>query len=149
MSSKSQENPWKSINSMLIQNKCWLCEQTFRRGKKKQVFQVFQLFSYFDEMNDQGELAAPFECPNVQNCYESYCKMGGKNNIEGIVRFLQDSEIETWISGLVCCLNENCARDFNRLFATDIRVETSNFDYMSRKDCPPGCNCDNPWPFLT
>ena len=41
-------NPWKSVNDMLIQNKCWLCEQVFARGKVKKVFMISHLLRYLE-----------------------------------------------------------------------------------------------------
>jgi hypothetical protein len=31
----TNDKPWNSINSMLMQNKCWLCCNTFAKGKQK------------------------------------------------------------------------------------------------------------------
>lgn len=43
------ENPWMTINDMLIQNRCWLCEGVFARGKMKKVFMLSHLLRYLEE----------------------------------------------------------------------------------------------------
>jgi hypothetical protein len=52
------KSPWASINDMLIQNRCWLCEQTFQKGKQKKVFQVSNIVDYFDEVFRTTQKAA-------------------------------------------------------------------------------------------
>lgn len=42
-------NPWSTINNSLIQNQCWLCRQTFLRGKMKKVFMLSHLLKYVEE----------------------------------------------------------------------------------------------------
>jgi hypothetical protein len=49
MSSDQIENAWKSIQNMLIQNRCWICEQVFARGKTKKVFMVSHLLKYLED----------------------------------------------------------------------------------------------------
>lgn len=52
-----QKSPWRSINDVLIQNKCWLCENTFPRGKTRKVFQVSDLLTFYH--NHQLRLQLP------------------------------------------------------------------------------------------
>lgn len=49
MSAEEVEDAWKSINLLLCQNKCWLCENTFARGKTKKVFLVEHLLQYLEK----------------------------------------------------------------------------------------------------
>lgn len=49
MSASEIEEAWKSINFLLCQNKCWLCENTFARGKTKKVFLVEHLLKYLEK----------------------------------------------------------------------------------------------------
>lgn len=52
-----QKSPWTSINDVLIQNKCWLCNNTFPRGKTRKVFQVSDLLTFYH--NHQLRLQLP------------------------------------------------------------------------------------------
>jgi hypothetical protein len=38
---------WSSISDSLMTNKCWICQQTFQKGKIKKVFQLSQLVSWY------------------------------------------------------------------------------------------------------
>ena len=49
------ENPWTTINDMLIQNRCWLCEGVFARGKMKKVFMLSHLLRYLEERHKLEE----------------------------------------------------------------------------------------------
>jgi hypothetical protein len=40
---------WNTINNMLIQNRCWLCQAHFQKGKIKKVFMVSQLLDHFEK----------------------------------------------------------------------------------------------------
>lgn len=52
-----KKSPWTSINDVLIQNKCWLCNNTFPRGKTRKVFQVSDLLTFYH--NHQLRLQLP------------------------------------------------------------------------------------------
>ncbi len=71
----------------------------------------------------------------------------------------RDDDVETWMSGLVCGTNEDCLREFNAMMdesrpevatgpRTAPRFGFGSVETTGGKDCPPGCGCDNPWPFL-
>ena len=45
-----KNNPFNSINNMLILNRCWLCELPFQRGTMKHVFQISDLLSYYHQL---------------------------------------------------------------------------------------------------
>ena len=49
-----QPSQWSSIMKMLKQNKCWLCQETFHRGKTKKVFQIFHVLNYFESLEQNG-----------------------------------------------------------------------------------------------
>lgn len=165
MMCKTAPVPWKSISDMLIQNKCWLCTQTFPRGKKKKVFtvsQVLQSFSStFDAMQNSGDtqddrltLFTGFDeqLPHVHACYSNFCSMNG--DVEKISRELEKIDIAPWMSGLVCCSNDLCKATFNAI-TTESGTSIGNSDQLKAafakhnvNDCPPGCGCDNPWQFM-
>ena len=58
---KRPANPWTSINDMLIQNRCWLCQNVFARGKMKKVFMLSHLLRYCEERYklEQAKIADP------------------------------------------------------------------------------------------
>ena len=50
MTEEQMEAAWKSIQNELIQNRCWLCEEVFQRGKVKKVFMVSHLLQYLENL---------------------------------------------------------------------------------------------------
>lgn len=165
------KSPWASINDMLIQNKCWLCEVQFARGKSKKVFQVSELVHFFQQYSEVDISNAenmptivPFLSKNLRSCFECYVDL--KNKSVGDEDFLlstfQENDIQAWMSGLVCGQSPECKQELVYFIATKEteKNEPSNkaktsalFSFANKtadgKDCPPGCGCDNPWPFLT
>ena len=60
------ENPWSTINDMLIQNRCWLCRETFVRGKMKKVFMLSHLLTYVEERYKLEKMVT--QDPNTPTC---------------------------------------------------------------------------------
>ncbi len=50
MTDEQMESAWKSIQNNLIQNRCWLCDEVFQRGKVKKVFMVSHLLQYLENL---------------------------------------------------------------------------------------------------
>lgn len=140
-------SPWLTINNMLIRNKCWICEETFPRGKVKKVFTVDQVLQAFDGMTKSNR-GSEFQSPNIKRCLETYQLLGGA---DAVLEDMKIHDVAPWMSGLACCRNELCARDFSLLLpdASPITAPRSIFPTEPSKDCPPDCGCDNPWPFLS
>ena len=262
MSDGSGKSPWSSINDMLIQNKCWLCETPFPRGKPKKAFQVSQVLEFFKARMDH-EAASLLEGQGASAVIISQNQFGGDNSggenissatdtsispspspspslsevnhansvrgrstaeeeskdnaaelsngsqsvLPGLVRDLlsknlgacytsfvdlmtrgegkdtllldvfKDESVEPWMSGLVCGITPECKEELvyfiapkvpqnpttgtaagtagtakgMRPFGTGNGAKSNAFSFTkwSAKDCPPGCGCDNPWPFLS
>jgi hypothetical protein len=163
-----EKSPWLSINDMLIQNKCWLCEDVFPRGLKKKVFQVSHLTDYFykrrlAEMKNEG--LPQMYSRNLQRCYESYkalVPIDDIDNTDNLQKELQVNDVEVWMSGLLCGRTVGCMSDLCLILPENNRVEVSSKPTTAfamgaihgtapdgSKECPPGCGCDNPWPFLS
>jgi hypothetical protein len=182
-------SPWLSINDMLIQNKCFLCEEVFPKGKVKKVFQVSHIIDYFKDRFEQEKVAPlpPIQSRHLGRLYQRYCELLVETQpeqfVELLLKELSNDDVEVWMSGLTCDLKEVCQNEL-RLFlnvplpvggdatamAKSIVVSSESnttaatggeggakkpkSDIMSmmtfaNKDCPPGCTCDNPWPFLS
>eukprot|EP01031_Cornospumella_fuschlensis_P030674 gene30674-37066_t len=85
---------------------------------------------------------------------------------EALHKHLNQEDVEIWMSGLICYKNPECKADI-KLFlpqadqdqsteAAGSIVSDSGVFVIEKKpheksdqDCPPGCMCDNPWPFLS
>lgn len=168
----SSHECWKSINDMLIQNRCWLCKQTFQRGKQKKVFQVSDILRYYwermklessgsdakvgDTVNDSDakvEDAIPnlkeLDSENLRACFGSFCiLMKEDSSGQNLKLLLKEYDIAEWMSGLVCGVSDSC-REEASLFILDKKfAKPAAQTPIDAKDCPPGCGCDNPWPFL-
>ncbi len=152
MSSFKKENPWKTVNDMLMQNKCWFCKQIFKRGKLKKVFQIYQVLQYFERRAAENLSNQILTSENLAACWEQYEAMGGKENLSSIISDMQQYDIETWMSGLTCYETEDCQRQYKYIFPeADEAPAASRHEKLASmmKECPPGCGCDNPWPFLS
>ena len=151
---------------MLIQNRCWLCEQPFQRGKMKKVFQLSEVLEFFltrvmEEQSNPENLPSPFHSKNLRECFlwfRNFIQIteNGEPNTERVVEEIRKNDLETWMSGMVCGASEECEMElsyFIKSFDPKQKNEESSKRFktatMNAKDCPPGCNCDNPWPFLT
>ncbi len=161
------KSPWLSVNDMLIQNKCWLCEEVFPRGTKKKVFQVSQLIDYYykrakAEHNDEAQ--PTIRCRNMRKCFANYINLLEGQDFDDLGKLhdeLQRNDVEVWMSGLVCARNDICKSDINLILPdttinttlSSSHINTTSYGAIAIgggvKDCPPGCGCDNPWPFLT
>lgn len=148
---------------MLSQNRCWLCEEVFPRGKQKKVFQVADLLEFLLNRAIQEvtnpELLTPLKSKNLRDCFFSfkqYLRIDNEGNIstEKVIEELRKNDIETWMSGLICSINPNCLEEVNYVLkdpskkSADEQMTKRFKSAVEKKDCPPGCNCDNPWPFL-
>jgi hypothetical protein len=54
VSSPNDELPWENINNSLIQNKCFLCQHIFQKGKLKKVFLVSQLLNFMERLKQKN-----------------------------------------------------------------------------------------------
>lgn len=78
-------------------------------------------------------------------CWERYQEIGGDAAL--IEADFKASQVERWMSGLACCRSELCNAVFECIVPpTEVDGKPKKF-FNDPKDCPPGCGCDNPWPF--
>lgn len=103
-----------------------------------------------------------FKAKNLRNCYEHYKAVIGNDkeaNAKKFLDILKDNDIELWMSGLICGSKDACKEEMAHFIVDAPTTATSStkssknspftFANKDNKDCPPGCNCDNPWPFLS
>ena len=213
---KPERSPWFSINDVLIQNRCWLCEQHFPRGKMKKVFQVSDLLTFYHNhmqrlilLNDpdkmsavlsgnadepaksvdeevqqedvsdsappaavtevgnltcsRGEANFTFISGNLQRCYDSYVTLmnAGEGKPDLLFAEFKKCDVEVWMSGLVCANSPECKQEAAYFIeakrhvpgggSASAKKEVNSmfpFAIPSGTECPPGCGCDNPWPFM-
>ena len=85
---------------------------------------------------------------NLSNCIQRFADLeGDKNKVE---QDLKRYDTATWMSGLACCSSDDCCREYSYIMPDEVVAGTAKINVFksSEDDCPPGCNCDNPWPFL-
>lgn len=119
-----------------------------------------------DEILDDCEmLRSPIKSLNLRNCYERYQDL--RHRSEGkledgpsiIQKELAGCDVAMWMSGLLCGANPDCNTEVSLIapnlrdrrvpfFLVEKKLSPSETD-SSKKDCLPGCGCDNPWSFLT
>ena len=93
---------------------------------------------------DRGNLL-PMLSPHLIACFDEYCRLGGDTKM--ILQRLKDIECDTWMSGLICGTTQACAQDY-LLLVPDGKVTVPKIDRKSDEECPPGCDCDNPWAYV-
>lgn len=138
---------WKSINTTLGQNVCWFCENKFVKGKVKKMFMISQVLDYFKSIQNQN---VQFSSQNLNECHSEFSLCNG--DVVSIIENMKKCQIEPWMSGLACSVNEDCriVTDLILSIAPSASISIqSNTIPRDPKDCPPGCGCDNPWPFMT
>ena len=96
---------------------------------------------------------------HLQKCWERYCDFGGAT--PDLINEMKANDVEMWMSGLACCRNPVCKAAYECIIppapnapgttSTNTANKKKN-SYMNGKfydkNCPPGCGCDNPWPFM-
>jgi hypothetical protein len=148
---------WKSINNMLIQNQCWICQNTFQKGKKKKVFMISQIIQIFQEIHanpddDRVKVLTAFmnEAPHVTLCWQSFQFLKGDE--KKLADALQRADVQVWVSGLACARNHLCSAIYNSLFSDAGRdaqiasVQALKGSFTRSTFCPPGCDCG--WQFI-
>lgn len=96
---------------------------------------------------------------NLRQCLEHFMQItnGDANKVDDLVKHLKENDLEVWMSGLACCKDEACkeevswvlpATDYSNTTTTTNKTSTAG-KFLNGKNCPPGCGCDNPWPFLS
>jgi hypothetical protein len=161
---------WLSVSDALIANRCWVCDAPFQRGLRKKVFQISQLVNYLTQRRDRlvgaGEEAAAaapvtVDAPptttvtshNLVSWYAAFVEDLGGSEAK-LEEALKACNVTPWFSGLVCCTSEACLRQYQLVVpptADEAAAAAQALQSLAGKlaaDCPPGCGCDNPWPFL-
>jgi hypothetical protein len=152
-------NAWKSINELLIQNRCWICQNVFQRGKKKKVFMISQIIQVFKEIqasaddDDRVKILTAFmtEAPHVTLCWQSFQYLKGDE--KKLANALQKADVQVWVSGLACARNHLCSAIYNSLFSDGGReaqmasIQALKGSFTRSTFCPPGCDCG--WQFIT
>ena len=197
---------------MLIQNRCWLCQNSFPRGKTKKVFQVSNLLTFYynyterlkvveivpttlpgGDTADSAEVAVEvepalllaaetrnmqvtFTSKNLQSCLDSYVELMARSDgqPDSLFAEFKANDVEVWMSGLVCGITADCKRELAYFIEVKKQQHNANsgsggggstaadkervaninamFSFAMPGgvggDCPPGCGCDNPWPFM-
>jgi hypothetical protein len=154
-------NAWKSINEMLVQNRCWICQNVFQKGKKKKVFMISQIIQVFKEIqaspegpdDDRVKILTAFmtEAPYVTLCWQSFQFLKGDE--KKLADALQKADVQVWVSGLACARNHLCSAIYNSLFSDGGReaqmasIQALKGSFTRSTFCPPGCDCG--WQFIT
>jgi len=165
---------WLSVSDALIANRCWVCDAPFQRGLRKKVFQISQLVNYLTQRRDRlagagaGEEAAATAAAPVTVDAPPTTTVTSHNLVSWYAAFVEDlggseakleealkaCNVTPWFSGLVCCTSEACLRQYQLVVpptADEAAAAAQALQSLAGKlaaDCPPGCGCDNPWPFL-
>lgn len=100
--------------------------------------------------NNDDAYTCILQSQNLSACYRRYYECEGNSVL--IEQELKEVDMAVWMSGLVCYTTEECAKEFDLMIPN---AESNRGPLPSMKKfapdekCPPGCGCDNPWPFLS
>lgn len=106
---------------------------------------------------------------NLRNCYDSFLSMPSTDCTEKatmLEKELLKNDIALWMSGLVCCISEECMVQYMIIVPdnkdnqnnSDNTINTNNNtkERKSKKssiftfannECGPNCKCDSPWKY--
>jgi len=85
--------------------------------------------------------------PHLVACFEDYCRLEGDK--EKVMRRLREIECDTWMSGLICGTTQACAREYLLLVPEGKLIIPKQDRTGTEAECPPGCDCDNPWQYIS
>ena len=141
-------NAWASVQTSLISNKCWLCDGGFRKGKIKKVFTVAHLLRFLDlHYSSAEDNKSELISENLRSCYDAFSILEG--SVDNATKAIQDIECDTWMSGLICAKSEECAKEYLMIVPEGkVTSKTTQYKKGENEDCPPDCDCDNPWAYI-
>lgn len=105
----------------------------------------------YESLSDYEKLIIediPQEAPHMNALWVRFCEIEGNESL--IDKEIEEAEVATWMSGLVCVQNEMCFNTYTKIVPDD-DLSTGNKDGLPRRPakpsgvCPPNCGCDNPW----
>jgi hypothetical protein len=109
--------------------------------------------AYEDELTHEEKLLIEdinVETKNLAAMWTHYCELQG--NRAKVDAEITKADLAPWFSGLACVSSEVCERTYNKLVTLDEANANANPRMHVRKpmstECPPGCDCDNPWAFV-
>jgi hypothetical protein len=141
--------------------------------RSKEIKSIEEKVKLSVETTDEQEqmfnrLAYTFKSRNLKNCYERYIELmtKGEGQPTKLFKEFKENDIEVWMSGLVCGVSEDCKTE--AAYFCEVKkhnpASSSSAADAERKEkinsmfsfampsadgnCPPGCGCDNPWPFM-
>jgi hypothetical protein len=100
----------------------------------------------------------PSETPHLAALWTRFCELQGDD--KKVEADILRAEVQPWMSGLACIGNELCEHTFYKIVPDEApggngAQNGDGGDSLPRKpvkpsaeECPPGCNCDNPWAFV-
>eukprot|EP01041_Mallomonas_annulata_P000639 gene639-1232_t len=148
-------NPWTTITSAPKEGICWICGETFVKGKQKKILTISDIHQFFKKVFIDENKLNIFESERLQSCWERYVETNGDEKL--FQSDLVQNNLSDWMSTLVCSRSEICNRYFDCIAEASRKEKSSStgamFGMKKRngtgiEDCPPDCDCDNPWPFL-
>ena len=84
---------------------------------------------------------------HFNNCWNRYLELQGDN--DKLMSDFKISQVEMWMSGLACCQNALCSAAYDCIIPpVGENTNLKKYYDANLKNCPPGCGCDNPWPFM-
>ena len=155
--SPTSSSVWKSVSRVLLESRCWICNETFVRGKPRKQFTISQLLEYYSvkrKLFVSGCLTGKTcfdqfqkdifdeKYGNLNGCWNRLCDL--QFNKDRIDADLASVDIGKWVSSLACCNSADCEEVLKSITGDLPLFDPTNQKFL----CPPGCGCDNPWQFV-
>lgn len=118
---------------------------------REEIFDSVSVSTLYASDLEIGEAEQQFLI-HLDGCWLRYCALRG--DMSNIEKDLASVELQLWMSGLVCMTSEECDKMYRQIIpdteqtSTGVTIRKATLASMAKDACPPGCNCDNPWPFL-
>ena len=115
---------------------------------------ISQLIAYLVHRRDETSPSINLSSHNLRSWFLAFVEDLGGNETQ-LEEILKEKNVTLWFSGLVCCQNEWCLEQYQLIIppsedeAASAAKALESIRGKLAADCPPGCMCDNPWPFLS
>jgi len=148
---EDSKNVWLSIVDFPRAKRCWLCAESFVKGKQKKIITVQEILQFYTTLishSESVEVDGTLDAP-VMYCWNEFFTNSGR--VDDLLLKMSPFGVDVNTSTLVCTQTELCSELYAYIISlpkvNDISTLEGSPDPAVNL-CPPGCGCDNPWPFL-
>ena len=155
----SNSTGWRSLIEYPRTKKCWICGEIFQKGKQKKILSVSSIIIYFRHLKGDGGSSVLEHLTSesgIKSCWIKFYdnSVGDESdNLDLTYKEIYDLKLTPDSSTLVCCRSDDCSTVYDNIIRSETSALRGGKDSLLNSNpsdplCPPGCGCDNPWPFI-